>query len=110
MKLLLDENLSRRLVPFLQESFPETTQVALVGLERAGDEAIWAYAKENDYAIVTRDSDFEEFAIRFGKPPSVILIGVGNCSKATVLSLLIDNRDTIVSSLHAPEVACVELA
>lgn len=35
MKLLLDENLSRRLVPFLQNNFPGTTQVALIGLERA---------------------------------------------------------------------------
>ena len=30
MKLLLDENLSRRLVPFLQTEFPESTPVTLV--------------------------------------------------------------------------------
>ena len=35
MKLLLDENLSRRIVPFIQNSYPGSTQVALVGLERA---------------------------------------------------------------------------
>ncbi len=35
MKLLLDENLSRRLVPFLQQDYPGSTQVALIGLERA---------------------------------------------------------------------------
>jgi hypothetical protein len=33
MKLLLDENLSRRIVPFLQSDFPGTTQVALEGIE-----------------------------------------------------------------------------
>lgn len=37
MKLLLDENLSRRLVPYLQKDFPESTQVTLVGLETASD-------------------------------------------------------------------------
>jgi len=37
MKLLLDENLSRRLVPFLQAASPGSTQVALEGLERASD-------------------------------------------------------------------------
>lgn len=110
MKLLLDENLSRRLVPFLQEAFPDTTQVALVGMERADDETIWAHAKEHGYTIVTRDSDFEELAVRYGKPPSVVLIRVGNSSKAAVLSLLIDNRETIVSSLSDPDVACVELS
>ena len=41
MKLLLDENLSRRLVPFLQDRYPGSTQVELVGLERADDAAIW---------------------------------------------------------------------
>ena len=32
MKLLLDENLSRRLVPFLQHDFPGSTQVVLLGM------------------------------------------------------------------------------
>lgn len=35
MKLLLDENLSRRIVPFLQAAFPGSSQVALLGLETA---------------------------------------------------------------------------
>ena len=35
MKLLLDENLSRRLVPALQAQFPGSNQVSLLGLERA---------------------------------------------------------------------------
>jgi len=35
MKLLLDENLSRRLVPFLLSSYRDSTQVALAALERA---------------------------------------------------------------------------
>jgi Domain of unknown function (DUF5615) len=30
MKLLLDENLSRRIVPFLQLAFPGSSQVALL--------------------------------------------------------------------------------
>ena len=44
MKLLLDENLSRRIIPFLQIAFPGSTQVALMGLESASDSEIWQYA------------------------------------------------------------------
>jgi len=44
MKLLLDENLSRRLVPFLLTAYPESTQVVLVGLEAAEDARVWDYA------------------------------------------------------------------
>jgi predicted nuclease of predicted toxin-antitoxin system len=57
MKLLLDENLSRRLIPFLQQDFPGSTQVALIGLERADDGEIWEFAKANGFVIVTRDAD-----------------------------------------------------
>lgn len=56
MKLLLDENLSRRLVPFLQAAYPGSTQVALEGLERASDLGIWQYAKAHDFVIVTKDA------------------------------------------------------
>lgn len=35
MKLLLDENLSRRLIPFLQHDYPGSSQVVLLGLEAA---------------------------------------------------------------------------
>lgn len=108
MKLLLDENLSRRLVPFLQETLPGSTQVSLIGLRRAGDRTAWQFARDNDFAVVTRDSDFEEFAVRFGQPPTVILIAMGNCSKSTILTLLLDNAERILESIHDPEIACVE--
>lgn len=55
MKLLLDENLSRRLVPFLQHDYPGTSQVVLLGLESATDRVVWQRAKDDDYVIVTRD-------------------------------------------------------
>ena len=44
MKLLLDENLSRRVVPFILDAYPESTQVALIGMEQADDQTIWEYA------------------------------------------------------------------
>ena len=40
MKLLLDENLSRRIVPFLQADFPDSSQVTLLNLEGANDSEI----------------------------------------------------------------------
>ena len=40
MKLLLDQNLSRRLIPALEIHYPESTQVALIGLEKSTDKEI----------------------------------------------------------------------
>jgi predicted nuclease of predicted toxin-antitoxin system len=62
MKLLLDENLSRRAVLFLQDAFPGSTQIALLGMENTNDLTIWRYAKVNDFMIVTKDADFFEMA------------------------------------------------
>lgn len=72
MKLLLDENLSPRLLPRLNLLFPGLTHVRDVGLKKAGDEDIWRWAKTNDFAVVTTDADFVILAERFGWPPKVI--------------------------------------
>lgn len=95
MKLLLDENLSRRLPPFLHPDFPGSTQVVRAGLEQSDDFAIWQHAKDHGYVIVTRDADSEELATMHGCPPHVIWIRGGNMSKAAVLNLLLTSRDTI---------------
>lgn len=109
MKLLLDENLSRRLVPFLQNDFPGSTQVALIGLEQADDRAIWRYAKENGYIIVTRDADFEELSAIHGTPPPVIWIRIPNQAKAAVLKLLLGHQLALQEALQEKGIACVEL-
>lgn len=41
MKLLLDENLSRRLLLFLQHDYPGSVQLDLLGLESASDIVVW---------------------------------------------------------------------
>ena len=63
MKLLLDENLSRRIIPTLQVAFPESSQVALLDLNSSTDLEIWKYAKKENYAIVTQDADFHELSL-----------------------------------------------
>ena len=68
MKRLLDENLSRRIVPFLKHEFPGTSQVTLLGLESACDQDIWLRAKKDGYVVVTRDADFQELSLVWGAP------------------------------------------
>lgn len=110
MKLLLDENLSRRLLPFLHADFPDSSQVALIGLERATDHAIWLHAKNHGYVIVTQDADFEELSTVYGCPPHVIWIRGENMPKASILNLLLKNRGVIEAALGEDGVACIELS
>jgi predicted nuclease of predicted toxin-antitoxin system len=98
MKLLLDENLSRRLVPFLQNAYPGSSQVVLLGMESASDRDIWRTAKENDFVVVTRDADFEELSVVLGQPPKIIWLKVKNQTRAAILKILIDNPQVAGSS------------
>jgi predicted nuclease of predicted toxin-antitoxin system len=72
VKLLFDENLSRRLVQKLSDLFPESSHVATQHLLRSPDRVIWDFAREHDFALVTADADFYELAITLGSPPKVI--------------------------------------
>lgn len=72
MKLLLDENLSRRLVRRISDLFPGSAHVGTERLLQARDEDVWEYAKSNDFSIVTADADFYELATTLGPPPKVI--------------------------------------
>lgn len=69
MKLLLDENLSRRLVPFLQHDYPGSSQVVLLGMQSASDKEVWEKARNDGYVIVTRDADFQELSLVWGQLP-----------------------------------------
>jgi len=109
VKLLLDQNLSRRLIPALEACFPGSAQVALVGLERAFDIDIWKYAKDHGFVIVTKDSDFEELSLLYGTPPKVIWIKLGNACNEIILKTLIDNRDLILEMLGRADLSCLEI-
>ena len=72
MKLLLDENLSPRLVNRLNLLFPGLTHARDVALKQADDQQIWDWARNNAFAIITTDSDFVALAQRHGWPPKVV--------------------------------------
>jgi predicted nuclease of predicted toxin-antitoxin system len=57
MKLLFDHNLSPRLVRNFADLYPNSQHVFLLEMDRDNDLKIWEYASQNDYTIVTRDSE-----------------------------------------------------
>ena len=96
MKLLFDENLSPRLVEQLKAEFPNSLHVRDAGLERALDDAVWSYARENGFVIVSKDADFHQLSFLFGPPPKVIWIRRGNCSTTEIAALRRDHQSDIL--------------
>ena len=89
MKLLLDENLSRRLVPELQERFPGSTQVALLGLERASDAQLCDHAARHGFVICSKDDDFRRLVAARGYRPRLVHLALGNAGNDAVLAALL---------------------
>ena len=112
MKLLLDQNISFRLISKISEDFPETKQVTELGLENATDREIWRYAKENGFAVVSFDGDFYDLATIFGHPPKLIWLRTGNTKTDQLAELLINKKDLIEEFLDNElyqEIACIEI-
>ena len=95
MRLLFDQNLSPRLVELLLDSYPASAHVQSAGLDRAPDEAVWNYAKEHGFLIVTKDTDFHERSVIVGAPPKIVWIRRGNCSTTMIEQILRRHREDI---------------
>jgi predicted nuclease of predicted toxin-antitoxin system len=87
MKLLVDENLSPKLVTLLADLFPTSARVREIGLAKAPDSVVWQYAMEQGLTILSKDEDFHHLSFLRGAPPKVIGINTGNCSTEIVARL-----------------------
>jgi predicted nuclease of predicted toxin-antitoxin system len=97
VKLLFDENLSPKLPRRLAELFPDSSHVRDVNLKSAGDPVVWRYAKDNDFTIVSKDSDLHQRSFVLGQPPKLIWVRLGNCSTSALEKLLRSNFGSIVA-------------
>lgn len=95
MKLLFDQNLPPRLVDALKDYFPDSQHVYPLGLGDADDFRIWEFAKDGEFVIVTKDSDFAAMSVLRGAPPKVIWVALGNCTSSDIEELLGSNVDDI---------------
>ena len=95
MKLLFDVNISRKRVGRLADLFPDSSHVALEGLERAGDAVVWSHAIEHGYLIVSKDEDFHQMALLAGPPPKVVWVRLGNCSTDQIEQVMRTGRTAI---------------
>lgn len=102
MKLLLDENLSYRLAAQLEDAFPGSVHVDSVGLHGQADSAIWNFARDNGFTIVSKDNDFCQLSFLYGAPPKVIWLSIGNAATGAILRILNDRRSSVEAFMRDP--------
>lgn len=109
MKLLFDQNLSRKLINRLADIFPNSSHVQFHGLAEKTDTEIWEFAKANSFCIVTQDADFAERSRLYGSPPKVVWLRCGNAPTKQVEKLIRSGKEAIVMLLDNPNLHCLEL-
>jgi predicted nuclease of predicted toxin-antitoxin system len=109
LKLLFDQNLSRKLVTRLADIFPNASHVQLQGLAEKTDTEIWDFAKLNDFCIVTQDADFTERSRLYGSPPKVVWLRCGNAPTNQVETLIRSGQEAIQELLSNSSIHCLEL-
>jgi predicted nuclease of predicted toxin-antitoxin system len=109
LKLLFDQNLSRRLVTRLADIYPTSSHVQFHDLEEKTDTEIWEFARANDFCIVTQDVDFVERSRLYGSPPKVVWLRCGNAPTRQVENLLRSGANAIQELLNNPNLHCLEL-
>ena len=102
MKLLLDENISWRLIKKLSLNFADIIHVNSLNIDQpASDIFIWNYAKTNGYTIVTKDDDFEKIVLLKKSSPKLIYLKTFNLNTNEIADLIIQNKDNIVTFIKS---------
>lgn len=95
MRLLLDENLSDRIVSQIIDLFPHSAHVKTLALMNTDDAVIWEYAKALDFVIVSKDADFHQRSLVYGHPPKFIYLRIGNSPTSAIVRVLRENFNVI---------------
>ncbi len=110
MKLLLDENLSDRIVYKIIDLYPDSKHVKILALTNTDDGIIWEYAKANDFVVISKDSDFHQRSLLYGHPPKFIYLRIGNSSTSKIVGVLRDGFDIIIQFGKAESESILVLA
>ena len=79
--LLIDENLPYQLGPTLSETYVHASRIA----DQATDSQLWTVARENNWVVITKDTDFFDRLLLYGPPPRVIWVRLGNLRRKDLL-------------------------
>ena len=79
------------------------------GLINAPDKVIWEFAKQNNFTIVTQDSDFNDLNTLYGFPPKIIWIRTGNLKTNSLSKIIIEYANDIERFISDNNLGCLEI-
>jgi predicted nuclease of predicted toxin-antitoxin system len=86
---IVDNNLPPDLVSWLSANGLSAFHVRDIGLQSASDFEIWTYAQERRCALITKDRDFDRFALQSSTVTcTVFRLLIGNATKQRLFNWL----------------------
>jgi len=82
VRFLVDNQLPPSLARFISQDLQaEALHVTEIGMRDSADAAVWSYAAENNFVVISKDDDFVTL---YSQTPSASLLWVrlGNCRRA----------------------------
>ena len=88
MKFLCDVHIPYKLVKYLEKKGFESIHInKILNGSKTKDEDICNYADENDFIIITKDSDFRDRFFLKNSPNKIIKINLGNISNKELIEI-----------------------
>jgi len=110
MTVLIDQNISHRIVPQIAFLFDELVHVKTLGWIDWNDHEIFMSARNLKYdAVITLDEDFNKLLLQHGTPPKVIWLKTGNCSTIQLTGVILAHKEVILNFLSNDTFECLEL-
>ena len=100
MTFLVDNQLPQALVRFFISRGQQAKHVLDLGMDEASDAAIWKYAGENDFVIVTKDEDFISLSLQNGTKNQVVWVRLGNCRTPALLAVFETALPKLIQALQ----------
>ena len=81
MKIWLDAHISPAIAKWLREEYDiEAYSLRSIGLRDASDDEIFFKAQNEKVVFITKDADFVSLLEKYGSPPQVVWLSIGNTS------------------------------
>jgi predicted nuclease of predicted toxin-antitoxin system len=110
MRVLIDQNISHRILPHISPLFEEVAHVKALDWIDWNDHDIFMSARKLLFdAVITLDEDFNKLLLQHGKPPKIIWLKTGNCSTSKLSAVIISHKETILNFLLNDTFECLEL-
>jgi predicted nuclease of predicted toxin-antitoxin system len=103
VKFLVDNQLPRALATLLGNLGHHAVHVLDIELSQVDDMAIWAFAAQNGYTIISKDADFADLALLAPNEARLIWVRIGNCRKSVLLEAFKNALEKIEQDLEAGE-------